>query len=51
MKLEKFIPSAALMPFVKEYLVIETGQGTESRTIPGIPGRSFLLKKQTDLSV
>ncbi|RPD40586.1 helix-turn-helix domain-containing protein [Chitinophaga barathri] len=34
MKLERFIPSAALAPFVKEYLVIETGQATESQTIP-----------------
>ncbi|MBO9153344.1 AraC family transcriptional regulator [Chitinophaga sp. GCM10012297] len=35
MKLEKFTPSAALFPFVKEYLLIETDHATESRTIPG----------------
>lgn len=35
MNLEKFIPTAALLPFVKEYLVIETDHATGSQAIPG----------------
>lgn len=34
MKIEKFSPSSALMPFIKEFLIIETDLETESKTIP-----------------
>ena len=34
MKVEKFLPSAALLPFVREFLVIESDLGTDSSTIP-----------------
>lgn len=34
MTIEKFLPSAALMPFVKEFMVIESDIETGSKTIP-----------------
>ncbi|GEP94718.1 helix-turn-helix domain-containing protein [Chitinophaga cymbidii] len=34
MKIEKFTPSAALTPFVREYMIIESDHETSSKTIP-----------------
>lgn len=35
MKIERFFPSAALIPYVKEFMIIESDQETCSKTIPG----------------
>jgi AraC-like DNA-binding protein len=34
MKVEKFPPSTALLPFVREFIIIESDLGTDSSTIP-----------------
>ena len=54
MKFEKFPPSAALLPFVREFMIIETDQGSDSKIIPdtsivmAFRYRGYILNGQTE---
>lgn len=54
MKIEKFLPSTALLPFVKEFIIIECERETDSKTLPDTSMvmtfryRGCVLNKQGD---